>query len=483
MKFRKIISILLTAAVMLTSLMVCGVSAGAATSKLSVVGTYEDGVYAIELYGLTKKQYTNFVNNKDGFRLNIISDDGLSSIFIAADFTKKSDEPALPGYTGGKQVYCGLMGSGTAHYSTWASSLGCSALYGTAPGKTYGFRWELALDDETVSDFLPSVLKSTSVTVTFEDVYRKALTVSGVKQSSTLTSVWGDEPVQLDINGNTVSLTVPTENFAKYSGRKNAKLELILSFEKYVLSAVFSGGSKEFTVIAVNNGKDIINTVTLGGGFDKYGAATVKYTLNDAAMVKALSPREGTLLYRVTENGKVISGSNAAQSIKAEELVKKISTLKFSKVATQYYTGKAIVPEITIKDGSRTLVKGKDYNVLCKDNVKLGTAVMTITGRGKYTGTKKINFKIVPGVPELSAKSAEDAVTLSWRKVKADKFQIYYSEDGGDFKLLASVSGKLTSKAVTGLQPGEKKYQFKIRALVKVDSKYKAGNWSDIVKL
>ena len=484
MKLKKILSFLLSAAIMLTSLMVCGATAGAASSKLSVVGTYEDGIYAIELYGLTKKQYTDFVNNKDGFRVNIISEDGKSSIFFAADFTKKSKEAAIPGYKGGKQVYCGLMGSGTAHYSTWASALGCGVLYGTAPGKTYGFRWELDLDDKTVKDFLPSVLKSTKVTVTFEDVYRKALSVSGLKQSSSLTASWGDEPVVLDITGKTVSLTVPTENYAKYSGKKNAKLELTLSFEKYVLSAVFSGGGKDFTVIAVNNGKDIIDTITLGGGFDKYGAATVKFTLSDAAMIKSLSSRKGTLLYRVTENGKLISGSNSAESINAKEQIKKLSELKYSKIPNQYYTGKAIVPEITITDGVRILVKGKDYTVLCKNNVKLGTSVMTITGIGdKYTGTKTLKFKIVPGVPELSAKSADDVVSLSWSKVKADKFQIYCSEDGGEFKLLTSVSGSLNKKDLTNLELDGKKYRFKIRALIKSGSKYKSGEWSEILEL
>lgn len=483
MKFKKIVSIILSMAVMLTSLLVCGTTAGAASSKLKVTGSYADGVYTIDLYGMTKKQYTDFVNNKDGFRVNIISSDGLSSIFIAADFTKKSAEAALPGYKGGKQVYCGLMGNNTAHYSTWASSLGCSALYGTAPDKTYGFRWELVLDDDTVSGFLPSVLKSTDVTVTFEDVYRKALSVSGLKQKTALTAAWGDEPVKLDISGNTASITVPAENFAKYSGKKNAKLELTLSFEKYVFSTVFSGGTKEFTVIAVNNGKDIINSVTLGGSFDQYGAATVKFTFNDAAITKALSAREGTLLYRITENRKLIAGSNTAQSIKAQDPVKKLSTLKFSKIASQYYTGKAIVPEITIKDGTRTLIKGKDYTVLCKDNVKLGTATMTITGIGsRYTGKKTLKFKIVPGVPTLSEKTADDLLTLSWSKVKADKFQIYYSENGGDFKQLASVSGRLTSKEVTGLDLDNNKYEFKIRALVKSGSKYKAGSWSDVVK-
>ncbi|MCM1267475.1 MAG: BspA family leucine-rich repeat surface protein [Bacteroidales bacterium] len=48
----------------------------------------------------------------------------------------------------------------------------------------------------------------------------------------------------------------------------------------------------------------------------------------------------------------------------------------------------------TVKAGKTYLVYGKDYTVSYSNNRAVGTAVMTITGIGKYAGTKDIRFKI-----------------------------------------------------------------------------------------
>ena len=58
------------------------------------------------------------------------------------------------------------------------------------------------------------------------------------------------------------------------------------------------------------------------------------------------------------------------------------------------YTGKAITPEVTLKDGSITLKKGTDYEVSYTDNTNIGTATVTITGKGNYTGTVNKTFTI-----------------------------------------------------------------------------------------
>ena len=43
------------------------------------------------------------------------------------------------------------------------------------------------------------------------------------------------------------------------------------------------------------------------------------------------------------------------------------------------YTGKEIVPEVTVKDGNTVLQKGVDYSIKVKDNVNAGTATVTVT--------------------------------------------------------------------------------------------------------
>lgn len=60
------------------------------------------------------------------------------------------------------------------------------------------------------------------------------------------------------------------------------------------------------------------------------------------------------------------------------------------------YTGKAITPGVVVETGSRTLVQGTDYTVSYANNVNAGTATITVTGIGRYSGTQTVNFVIEP---------------------------------------------------------------------------------------
>lgn len=60
------------------------------------------------------------------------------------------------------------------------------------------------------------------------------------------------------------------------------------------------------------------------------------------------------------------------------------------------YTGKAITPGVVVETGSGTLTQGTDYTVSYANNVNAGTATITVTGIGKYSGTQTANFVIEP---------------------------------------------------------------------------------------
>ena len=59
------------------------------------------------------------------------------------------------------------------------------------------------------------------------------------------------------------------------------------------------------------------------------------------------------------------------------------------------YSGKAYTPTVTVKVDGKTLTKETDYTVQYENNVKPGTAKITVTGKGNYTGTKTKTFEIV----------------------------------------------------------------------------------------
>ncbi len=58
------------------------------------------------------------------------------------------------------------------------------------------------------------------------------------------------------------------------------------------------------------------------------------------------------------------------------------------------FTGKALKPSVKATLGATTLTQGVDFTVAYKNNVNAGTATATITGKGLYTGTKTVSFKI-----------------------------------------------------------------------------------------
>lgn len=60
------------------------------------------------------------------------------------------------------------------------------------------------------------------------------------------------------------------------------------------------------------------------------------------------------------------------------------------------YTGSAITPEPTVKFGDATLKKGTDYTVAYANNVNVGTATVTIAGKGKFGGAMDLAFQITP---------------------------------------------------------------------------------------
>lgn len=73
---------------------------------------------------------------------------------------------------------------------------------------------------------------------------------------------------------------------------------------------------------------------------------------------------------------------------------KNIKKLKLKKLKVQKYTGKKIKPSVTLKYGTYTLKKKKEFTVTYKKNVKRGTATIYLKGKGNYTGRRKVSFKI-----------------------------------------------------------------------------------------
>lgn len=70
-----------------------------------------------------------------------------------------------------------------------------------------------------------------------------------------------------------------------------------------------------------------------------------------------------------------------------------VSTLKIT-VPSATYNGKAQKPAVTVKYNNYKFKNGTDYTLSYKNNTKIGTATVTVKGKGKLSGTKSVTFKI-----------------------------------------------------------------------------------------
>ena len=101
----------------------------------------------------------------------------------------------------------------------------------------------------------------------------------------------------------------------------------------------------------------------------------------------------------------IVPDVNVCDDIALDQLEIFLSTTSYT------YNGKAKRPSVTVKNGSTALTLGTDYTVEYSDNIDAGTATVTITGIGNYTGTVSKTFTINQAAPKLTFASSEVSKT------------------------------------------------------------------------
>ena len=160
-----------------------------------------------------------------------------------------------------------------------------------------------------------------------------------------------------------------------------------------------------------------------------------------------------------------------------------ISSATVSNIKDKSYTGKEQTQDMVVSVNGKTLEKNKDYTVKYSNNKSVGTATITITGKGNYTGEKKVTFKIYPGkVTGQKVSSIEKtSLKIKWDKVSGvTGYKIYRSTSkNGTYKCVATVSSKNNTYTNTGLITGTT-YYYKIRAYKTVGNENIYGSYSTI---
>lgn len=94
-----------------------------------------------------------------------------------------------------------------------------------------------------------------------------------------------------------------------------------------------------------------------------------------------------------------------------------LSKAKVTGLVSKAYTGKRITQKPTVKLAGKTLKLNRDYTLHFANNIKRGTAIVTVKGTGAYTGSKKASFKIMKYKQPMKCSLKAKAKTLRASKV------------------------------------------------------------------
>lgn len=165
-----------------------------------------------------------------------------------------------------------------------------------------------------------------------------------------------------------------------------------------------------------------------------------------------------------------------------------VSKLKVTLTSKVTYNGKAQKPSVVVKYGSKKLKNGTDYKLSYKNNKNIGTATITLTGKGSYQGTRRLTFRILPKkavLTEVRSKKAKTA-QVKWRKdSSAGGYVIYYSTDPKfkkGVKKLTISKNKTTSTTLKQLK-AKKTYYVRVASYKKTGGKTYTGSYSATKKV
>ncbi len=274
-----------------------------------------------------------------------------------------------------------------------------------------------ALGKEEYSTNMPKVTGANTYTVSVE-----ASKPGYITTSKSITVTVGQK------NANTLDVSLNSTSFT-YTGSQINPTVTVKDGAKTLASGT------DYTVAFSNNVNVGTATATVTGKGNYTGTNTASYTITPAEITLtadaykgtydgaehnavynvSVTPSNATVQYALNSGSygntvpKVTGATTYTVHIKAskenyttKEITKTItisqknaSGFTVSLSGTSFtYTGSQINPTVTVKDGTKTLANGTDYTVAFSNNINVGTAKVTVTGKGNYTGTKTANYTI-----------------------------------------------------------------------------------------
>ena len=154
---------------------------------------------------------------------------------------------------------------------------------------------------------------------------------------------------------------------------------------------------------------DTAKTPTVSGNLGG-GNVTYQYKADNASTYTSTVPTNaGTYTVKAT----VAESANYAAATATRNFTivpKAISKATVENIGEQEFTGRTITPTVTVKDGTVVLTDA-DYSVAYANNIDAGTANVTITGKGNYTGSTSVKFTIAQAAAPVVVDDSGATVT------------------------------------------------------------------------
>lgn len=166
-----------------------------------------------------------------------------------------------------------------------------------------------------------------------------------------------------------------------------------------------------------------------------------------------------------------------------------LSGCTFAPIADVTYNTKAHTPEVTVAISGRTLEADKDYTVSYAPNVNAGTATVTVTGKGNFTGSANTTFTIAKADLNLSVYTISSLCTETEVKTSAlpSNFFLADETETGFSIALTAAGGDAIFMQEPAVVDGENMITYQLNGgtgeatfnvtVTPVSSNYKAGTY------
>ncbi len=217
-----------------------------------------------------------------------------------------------------------------------------------------------------------------------------------------------------------------------------SKAKVTLSTTSYT----YDGSAKKPAVKSV-----VLDGVTLKAGTDYKETPSYANNTNAATASASKAPT-----VTITGIGAYAGTAKATFTIAQADIAK----ASFASIADQSYAdGKEVKPTPSVTFNGKTLKSGTDFTLSYKNNKKLGTASVTVTGKGNFKGSKTLNFKIVnpawSGATKMPVSSTADFTVTGGAYLRVKVNGKWATSD--DYVSISSVNDttkRVTAKKKTG---------------------------------